>query len=175
MLLLSEIRLNSGCRDFVRETYDVREFFSGVLRDNVILGIQVLFSTSSAPYMATERHQITVTPIPYLSLSDDSSSRSPYTFQLISEKRCPTSVLLPPQVEADVGLSLGKTLLTWNLPGLLVLRAYAIVRGKMSRTLAPSRVSRILDHHVAPHLLILRRSSSCHLLSTGYTFNWPIP
>jgi hypothetical protein len=96
---------NSGCRGFVSERYDVREFFSGVLRENVIHGIHVLFSTPNNhsrrliwPRKDTEYRNTNALSI-YRRTLPDSSSGSPYTFQLISEKRSPTSGLLPPRVE----------------------------------------------------------------------------
>jgi len=99
---------NGGCKGFVGERYDVREFFPGVLRENVVLGIQILFSTPNYrprhltwPRKDTEYRNSNALSIYSLrrTLSDPSRSRSPYTFQLISEKRCLTSGLLPSQVE----------------------------------------------------------------------------
>lgn len=98
----------------------------------------------------------TVTLMPYLSI--DGHYPTPpagyhIRFSLYPRRGVPPAACYLHEQKGDLGLSLGETLLeASNLPGLLVLRAYAIVRGKMFRASTPSRgLSRILDHHFAPN------------------------
>jgi hypothetical protein len=130
----------TGCRGFVGERYDVREFFSVVLRENVILGIQVLFSTpNNHPRHLTVHGRgktpNTVTPMPYLSIDVPYPTPPPVCHLIrfsLYPGRVPPAACYLHKWKADIGLSLGETLLALasNLPGLLVLRAYTYHRAR---------------------------------------------
>jgi hypothetical protein len=162
---------NSGCRGFVGERYDVRGFFSAVLRENVILGIQVLFSTHPRhitwPRNDT-KYRNTNALSTYRRRLSGSSSRSPYTFQLISEKR--TS-----QVEGGrrpfARRNITSLELVWS-SSLLVFWSYELTlscEGKCSG-LQPRRGSCHV-YWTITLLLIFEScgsSGSCHLLTIGH-------
>lgn len=164
---------NGGCRDLVGERYDVREFFSGVLGENVILGIQVLFSTPNNhsrhltwPRKDTEYRNTNALSIYRRTLSD-SSSGSPYTFQLISEKRSPTSGLLPPQVEGGHRPFARRSITILELAGssgLMSLRYRARENVQDFNTVAG------LVTYIGPSLCSEFSGSvgSCHFLTNGH-------
>lgn len=106
----------------------------------------------------------TVTPMPYRSLSDSFSCRSLYTFQLISDKRSPTSGILPPRVEGG-----RRPFARRNITHLEIAWSYELTLSCEENVpdfnLVAGLVS-IMDN------LILRRSGSCRFLSTGTYFEF---